>query len=133
MTSTQYKELGRYKETVMPPSLVVVLPSSLAAVPPLSATLESIKILKKCKEAIPSRGEGGKVIIIEMVLEKELEQMKKSSVETQLCCDVLMMTTFNGSERNEKEWNTLFLAVGFGHYTIIPILGLRSLIVVYPN
>ncbi|KAA0037695.1 myricetin O-methyltransferase-like [Cucumis melo var. makuwa] len=46
---------------------------------------ESIKILKKCKESIPSRGEGGKVIIIEMVLEKELEQMKKSSVETQLC------------------------------------------------
>ena len=89
--------------------------------------------MKKCKEAIPSRGEGGKVIIIEMVLEKELEQMKKSSVETQLCCDVLMMTTFSGRERNEKEWNTLFLAVGFGHYTIIPILGLRSLIVVYPN
>ncbi|KAA0051560.1 trans-resveratrol di-O-methyltransferase-like [Cucumis melo var. makuwa] len=101
---------SREEETFPPPSLDVVLSSSLAVVPPPSATSEIIKILKKCKEAIPSRGEGEKVIIIEMVL----EQMKKSSVETQLCCDVLMRTTFSGRERNEKEWNTLFLAVVFG-------------------
>ncbi|KAA0051171.1 Tabersonine 16-O-methyltransferase [Cucumis melo var. makuwa] len=48
-------------------------------------------------------------------------------------CHSIAVCHFSGRERNEKEWNTLFLAVGFGHYTIIPILGLRSLIVVYPN
>lgn len=86
--------------------------------------------MKNCKDAIPSRAEGGKVIIIEMVLDEK--ERDKESIETQLCCDVLMMTAFNGRERNEKEWKSLFLAAGFSDYNIIPILGLRSLIEVYP-
>ncbi|XP_022982783.1 probable O-methyltransferase 3 [Cucurbita maxima] len=89
---------------------------------------ESIQILKNCKAAIPSRAEGGKVIIIEIVLE---EQRDKESVETQLCLDVYMMTTFTGRERNEREWKSLFLAAGFSDYNIIPVLGLRSIIEVY--
>ncbi|XP_038905391.1 trans-resveratrol di-O-methyltransferase-like [Benincasa hispida] len=91
---------------------------------------ESIQILKNCKDAIPSRAEGGRVIIIEMVLDQKERDME--SIETQLCFDVLMMTTFSGRERNEREWKTLFLAAGFSDYNIIPILGLRSLIEVYP-
>ncbi|CBI21918.3 unnamed protein product, partial [Vitis vinifera] len=39
---------------------------------------------------------------------------------------------FAGKERNEKEWEKLFLAAGFTHYKITPALGLRSLIEVYP-
>lgn len=84
--------------------------------------------MKNCKAAIPSRAEGGKVIIIEIVLE---EQRDKESVETQLCLDVYMMTTFTGRERNEREWKSLFLAAGFSDYNIIPVLGLRSIIEVY--
>uniref|UniRef100_A0A9I9EB59 Uncharacterized protein n=1 Tax=Cucumis melo TaxID=3656 RepID=A0A9I9EB59_CUCME len=47
-----------------------------------------------------------------MVLEKELEQMKKSSVEIQLCCDVLMMTTFSGIPDVKKRRKRGFLDVG---------------------
>lgn len=91
---------------------------------------QSIKILKKCKDAIPSRGEGGKLIIIDMVLDNEVED--RESTETQLFFDVLMMVNLNGKERNEKEWKNLFMEAGFSDYTIICKLGLRSLIEVYP-
>lgn len=91
---------------------------------------ESIQILKNCKDAILSNAEGGKVIIIEVALEYQVED--KESIETQLCGDVLMMTNFAIRKRNEREWKNLFLAAGFSDYKITPMLGLRSLIEVYP-
>ncbi|KAJ0017299.1 hypothetical protein Pint_10502 [Pistacia integerrima] len=42
------------------------------------------------------------------------------------------MATKEGKERNEKEWERLFLEAGFSHYKITPMFGLRSLIEVYP-
>ena len=87
-----------------------------------------MKILKKCKGAIPNKG--GKVIIIDMVVESNKGDNKE--VETQLFMDMLMMVVVAGKERNEKEWEKLFLAAGFTHYKITPALGLRSLIEVYP-
>ncbi|XP_022152414.1 probable O-methyltransferase 3 [Momordica charantia] len=112
-----------------------------AKIPPTNAVLlksvlynwndeESIQILKNCKDAILSNAEGGKVIIIEVALEYQVED--KESIETQLCGDVLMMTNFAIRKRNEREWKNLFLAAGFSDYKIIPMLGLRSLIEVYP-
>lgn len=90
---------------------------------------ESVRILKNCKDAI--RGaKGGKVIIIEAVLENLMED--KESTETQLCGDVLMMASFTGRKRNEREWKSLFVAAGFSDYKITSFLGLRSLIEVYP-
>ncbi|XP_059450465.1 trans-resveratrol di-O-methyltransferase-like [Corylus avellana] len=112
------------------------------AIPPANAILlkwilhdwkddESVKILKLCREAICKDEEAaGKVIIIDMVLENQ--ETDKETAETQLCFDLLMMVNVNGRERNEKEWNKLFLAAGFTHYKITPIMGLRSLIEVYP-
>ncbi|XAR72584.1 hypothetical protein NMG60_11019276 [Bertholletia excelsa] len=91
---------------------------------------ESIKILKRCKEAIPSKEKGGKVIIIDMVVENKKEDDK--SVETQLFFDMLMMILVTGRERTKKEWAKLFSEAGFSEYKIIPILGLRCLIEVYP-
>jgi trans-resveratrol di-O-methyltransferase len=91
---------------------------------------ESVKILKLCREAICKDEEAGKVIIIDMVLENQ--ETDKETAETQLCFDLLMMVNVNGIERNEKEWKKLFLAAGFTHYKITPIMGLRSLIEVYP-
>lgn len=88
-----------------------------------------MKILKLCREAI-CKDEEGKVIIIDMVLENQ--ETDKKTTETQLCFDLLMMVNFSGRERNEKEWKKLFLAAGFSHYNITPIMGLRSLIEVYP-
>lgn len=89
-----------------------------------------MKILKQCKEAIKGR-EGGKLIIIDMVVEnnKEVEGLNH---ETQLFFDMLMMILLTGKERNEKEWAKLFTDAGFSNYKINPVLGLRSLIEVYP-
>ncbi|KAM7503413.1 hypothetical protein LguiB_002317 [Lonicera macranthoides] len=111
------------------------------AIPPANAVLlewilhdwndeECVKILKLSKEAIPSKEEGGKVIIIDMVVNYSNNQKKDdNSIETQLFFDMLMMVSLNGKERNEKEWAKLFKAAGFnGGFMITPILGLRSII-----
>ncbi|KAM7498064.1 hypothetical protein LguiA_022478 [Lonicera macranthoides] len=93
-----------------------------------------VKILNLSKEAIRSKEEGGKVIIIDMVVNNCNNQKKDdNSVETQLFFDMLMMVLFTGKERTEKEWAELFKAAGFnGGFKITPILGLRSVIEVFP-
>ncbi|XP_019193588.1 PREDICTED: trans-resveratrol di-O-methyltransferase-like [Ipomoea nil] len=112
-----------------------------ASIPPADALLlkwilhdwsdeESMKILKKCKESIPSKENGGKVIIIDMVVDDKIKDDK--SIETQIFFDMLMMILQTGRERAEKDWSKLFFKAGFNDYKIIPILGLRSLIEVYP-
>ncbi|XP_071698493.1 trans-resveratrol di-O-methyltransferase-like [Rutidosis leptorrhynchoides] len=89
-----------------------------------------IKILKKCKEVISSKENGGKLIIIDMVVEND--KVGSKSLETQLFFDMLMMIHGIGIQRTEIEWSKLFADAGFSEYKIIPILGLRSLIEVYP-
>ncbi|KAM3381527.1 hypothetical protein P3S68_007100 [Capsicum galapagoense] len=91
---------------------------------------ECIKILKKCKEAIPKRENGGKLIIIDMVL-MDSQKGDDKSYETQLFYDMLMMVDASGKQRIEQEWTKLFLDAGFTDYEIIPILGLRSVIEVF--
>ncbi|CAK9164795.1 unnamed protein product [Ilex paraguariensis] len=91
---------------------------------------ESLRILKKCREAIPSKDKGGKVIIIDMIVQNQ--KGDDESIETQLFFDMLMMIVLTGRERNEKEWAKLFFDAGFSDYKITPILGLRSVIEVYP-
>ncbi|KAH7533246.1 hypothetical protein FEM48_Zijuj04G0109900 [Ziziphus jujuba var. spinosa] len=91
---------------------------------------ESVKILKKCKEAITDKGKNGKVIIIDMMMENK--KGDEESIETQLFFDMMMMMLVTGKERTEKEWAKLFSDAGFNNYSITPILGLRSLIEVYP-
>ncbi|CAN1152529.1 Probable O-methyltransferase 3 [Linum perenne] len=81
---------------------------------------ECVKILKNSKEAIQGR-EGGKVIIIDM----KVENQKANN-------DDKMMILVIGRERDEKEWAKLFVDAGFRDYKITPILGLRSIIEVYP-
>lgn len=90
---------------------------------------EAVAILKRCREAIPSKDEGGKLIVIEVITEDP--KMDKQSAETQLCLDILMMTAC-GKERSLMEWEKLFFAAGFSNYKITSLLGLRSLIEVYP-
>ncbi|KAL4290231.1 hypothetical protein GQ457_14G021770 [Hibiscus cannabinus] len=99
---------------------------------------ECMKILKRCKEAISKQCKGvmikKKVMIVDMVVmdnEKANEENSKS-LETQLFLDMLMMVVLTGRERREEEWAKLFCEAGFSDYKIIPILGLRSLIEVYP-
>ncbi|GMI80548.1 N-acetylserotonin O-methyltransferase [Hibiscus trionum] len=89
---------------------------------------ECVKILKHSKQAISS---GGKVIIIDMVMMTN-GKGKEELMETQLFIDMVMMVLMTGKERNEEEWAKLFSEAGFSGYKIIPILGLRSVIEVYP-
>ncbi|WOL05932.1 hypothetical protein Cni_G14663 [Canna indica] len=90
---------------------------------------DCVKILKRCKEAIPCRERGGKVIIIEMVM--KLDNGSSELDETELLFDMLMMCPSPGKERSEQEWKNIFAAAGFLDYTIMPILGLRSVIELY--
>nr|CAN73270.1 hypothetical protein VITISV_021918 [Vitis vinifera] len=112
------------------------------AIPPADAILlkqwilhdwnhdECVKILKRCRDAIPSKEKGGKVIIIDMMMENQ--KADDESIETQLFWDMLMMIVLTGQERNIKDWEKLFFDAGFSGYKITPMLGLRSLIEVYP-
>ncbi|GER43154.1 O-methyltransferase [Striga asiatica] len=96
---------------------------------------DCVKIMKRCKEAIPSRDDGGKVIIIDIVVDDELENEKKNkamAMENQLFWDIEMMVMTGGKERTEKEWAKLFCEAGFTSYEIARVLGLRSVIQVYP-
>ncbi|KAI5387738.1 probable O-methyltransferase 3 [Lathyrus oleraceus] len=88
---------------------------------------ECLKILKKCKEAIMSKG---KVVIIDAVMGNEKEE--NETIEAQLFYDLEMMVLVNGKERNEKEWSKLFFSAGFREYKITHGLGFKSLIEVFP-
>ncbi|XP_021724758.1 trans-resveratrol di-O-methyltransferase-like [Chenopodium quinoa] len=89
-----------------------------------------IKILKKCKEAIPSREKGGKLLIIDMVVGIPTDNI--IHFESQLLADVHMLYLFGEKERTEQQWKSLFDKAGFCDYNILPILGSRSIIEVYP-
>ncbi|KAL0399775.1 UNVERIFIED_CONTAM: Trans-resveratrol di-O-methyltransferase [Sesamum radiatum] len=88
-----------------------------------------LKILKKCKQAISDKDREGKVIIVDMVVDFQKEY---KAIETQLCFDMLMMNLASGRERTEKDWAEMFCAAGFTSYKITPVLGLRSLIQLFP-
>ena len=99
---------------------------------------ESVKILKKCREAIllSKNDEGNKkIIIIDIVVghvDNKEKMVDKKSIETQLMFDMLMMSAFTGKERSESEWKKIFLAASFTHYNITHTFGFRSLIELYP-
>ncbi|XP_010093975.2 trans-resveratrol di-O-methyltransferase [Morus notabilis] len=87
------------------------------------------RILKRCREAILSNGNGGKVIVIDTVIGNEKTQ---DLTETKLCNDVIMMT-LTGKERSLMQWEKLILTAQFSHYKITPIFGsVNSIIEVYP-
>ncbi|XP_072993380.1 trans-resveratrol di-O-methyltransferase-like [Typha latifolia] len=90
---------------------------------------ECVKILQQCKEAIPPKEAGGKVIILDVVIDFNLETKSK---ETQLLVDLLMMVGCGSFERNEKEWRKIIWEAGFSDYKIMPVLGFRSIIELYP-
>ncbi|KAL2321110.1 hypothetical protein Fmac_030079 [Flemingia macrophylla] len=90
----------------------------------------SLKILKNCKEAISGKGKEGKVIIIDIVIDEAGDD--RELTELKLDYDLVMLTMFNGKEREKKEWEKLIYDAGFSSYKITPICGFKSLIEVYP-
>ena len=87
------------------------------------------KILKNCKEAILSKGNKGKIIIIDIVINENQDDHEMT--ELKLYLDITMMTIINGKERDEKNWKQIFTEAGFKHYKIFHIFGFRSLIELY--
>ncbi|KAE8817597.1 O-methyltransferase ZRP4 [Hordeum vulgare] len=85
-----------------------------------------VKILKTCRKAIPPRKAGGKVIIVDIVVGAD-----KKHGEVHALLDLYIMF-IDGIERDEQEWSKIFLEAGFSDYKIIPVLGFRSIIEVYP-
>jgi len=98
---------------------------------------DCIKILKNCKKAIP---ETGKVIIIDLVLGTDqgddIDKKKKKALDPTLgiVFDLLMIAhTSGGKERTEEEWKKILWEGGFGHYNIIDIPALQSVIEAFPR
>jgi hypothetical protein len=89
---------------------------------------DCINILSHCKKAIPSRELGGKLIIIDIVVDPSSGEM----LETQLLMDVLMLVCTRGRQRDENDWSAIFAKAGFSDYKIIKKLGARGVIEVYP-
>ncbi|KAF3613370.1 Tabersonine 16-O-methyltransferase [Capsicum annuum] len=91
---------------------------------------DCVKLLKICKESIPSKEKGGKVIIIDIIMEDNCSN--EQLIQSQHLMDFIMRITYASKERSKKEWEKLFLEAGFSEYKIISSLGLRSLIEIYP-
>ncbi|XP_008807987.3 trans-resveratrol di-O-methyltransferase-like [Phoenix dactylifera] len=91
---------------------------------------QCVKILKLCKEAIPEREDGGKVLILDIVMNASSEN-SATMTEMQLFWDIQMLCIAAGKERQEHEWRKIFFEAGFTNYKISS-LGTRSLIEVFP-
>ncbi|EES09017.2 hypothetical protein SORBI_3005G224300 [Sorghum bicolor] len=90
---------------------------------------DCVKILEQCRKAIPSKEDGGKVIIIEILLGPYIGPIM---YEAQLLMDLLMMVYTKGRQRNENDWRQIFTKAGFSNYKIVKKIGARSVIEVYP-
>jgi hypothetical protein len=90
---------------------------------------DCVKILAQCKKAIPSREEGGKIIIIEVLVNPSLGPI---IYESQVLFDVVMMTMTKGCQRDENSWAEIFKKAGFSDYKIVKKLGARAVFEVYP-
>ncbi|KAG9447451.1 hypothetical protein H6P81_013579 [Aristolochia fimbriata] len=90
---------------------------------------DCLKILKRCKEALPpaGKGGGGKVIIIEYALDD-----RSHDNGMKLLMDMTMLVWLGGKERSEAEWKKLILGAGYSGYKIKPISALQSVIEAYP-
>ncbi|XP_058072520.1 (RS)-norcoclaurine 6-O-methyltransferase-like [Magnolia sinica] len=87
---------------------------------------DCIKILKKCKEAIP---ENGKLVIVDIVMDV---QSTYEFTGARLGMEMDMLITVGGKERSEEEWRKLIETAGYSRYKITPIVAIESIIEVFP-
>jgi hypothetical protein len=86
-----------------------------------------VKILAQWRKAIPSRKDGGKFIIGDIVIDYSAGPL----LEAHLLIDVAMMTRTKGRQRDEKEWREIFMKAGFSDYKLLKKFGARGVIEVY--
>nr|BAM37633.1 3'-hydroxy-N-methylcoclaurine-4'-O-methyltransferase [Eschscholzia californica] len=88
---------------------------------------DSVKILKKCREAVPQ--DTGRVIIVDVALEEESEH---PLTKTRLVLDVDMLVNTGGRERSEDDWAKLLKLAGFRTHKIRHIAAVQSVIEAFP-
>jgi len=92
---------------------------------------ECLKVLKRCREAISRNESGGKVIIVDSVIDST--KVDSESLKSQSSLDVFTMSVVSGKvERTETEWKELILEAGFTSYNITPSFRFHSIIQVFP-
>ncbi|KAJ3707795.1 hypothetical protein LUZ61_011500 [Rhynchospora tenuis] len=92
---------------------------------------DCVRILKKCKEAIESTRNGGKVIVCDIIV--DLDNNDPKAIETGLLVDISMMSIYGAKERNKQEWHDIILGAGYSDYKIYPArLGAYCVIELYP-
>ncbi|CAM0145536.1 unnamed protein product [Urochloa decumbens] len=90
---------------------------------------ECVKILEQCKKAIPTREEGGKVLVGDIVI---IGSSPGPMLETQLLMDIAMLTVSKGRQRDENDWHEIFMKAGFSDYKLVKQFGARGVFEVYP-
>uniref|UniRef100_A0A804MJG2 O-methyltransferase ZRP4 n=1 Tax=Zea mays TaxID=4577 RepID=A0A804MJG2_MAIZE len=134
------KAFPHIKCTVLaPPKIIATKPADGAMInyvegdmfsfipPAQTVVLKCVKLLAQCRKAIPSRKDGGKVIIGDIMIDHSGPML-----ETHLLMDIGMMTMTKGRQRDEKEWSELFTKAGFSEYKILKEFGARVAFEVYP-
>lgn len=97
---------------------------------------DCIKILKKCREAIPS--DKGKVIIVDVVIREEGNVVNEEDDDGKMdyvrwLLDMIMMAHTNrGKERTLKEWDYVLTEAGFKRYNINHVPAIPSVIEAFP-
>ncbi|EAZ18627.1 hypothetical protein OsJ_34149 [Oryza sativa Japonica Group] len=123
-------------------NLHLVAGDMFQSIPPADAVLlkyvlhcwgddDCVRILRNCREAIPAREAGGKVIITELVLGSSAASRDANVAEAEDMHSLFLMC-ISGVGREEREWRAIFSDAGFGDYKITPVLGPISVIEVYP-
>lgn len=69
------------------------------------------------------------MIIVDTVIGAGPSNLKHR--ETEVLYDLFIMIV-NGIERDEQEWRKIIFEAGFSDYKITPVLGVRSIIELYP-
>ncbi|KAB1206013.1 (R,S)-reticuline 7-O-methyltransferase [Morella rubra] len=91
---------------------------------------DCIKILWNCRKAIPEKRKKGRLIIVDIVLEKDSHDLFD---ETRMVFDLSMMAhTASGKEKTELEWKEILKEGGFPRYKINKIPTIPSIIEAYP-
>lgn len=66
-------------------------------------------------------------------MESENDHIISKESTTKYLLDMLMMSICgDGKERTEQQFKSLFQQAGFNDYKVLPILGVRSVIELYP-
>ncbi|KAF2952315.1 hypothetical protein DAI22_01g328200 [Oryza sativa Japonica Group] len=90
---------------------------------------ECVRILRRCREAVPAREDGRRVIVMDLVVGSSSSLGDGArDTETQLLWDVMMMGVVGSPERDEREFCKIFHDAGFSGYKILHVLGIRSVI-----